>query len=53
MGFKSHMEIEVTDDMSSKQVRTEVPVDGQTVSKYSFVIRTVDSAAERKSLLYH
>ena len=41
------------DDMSNKQVRTEVPVDGQTVSKYSFVSRTVDLAAARKSLFYH
>ena len=32
------------DDMSSKQVRTEVLVDVQTVIKYSFVSRTVDSA---------
>ena len=39
------------DDMSSKQVHAEVPVDRQTVRKYSFVIRTVDSAATRKSLL--
>ena len=41
------------DDMRSKQVRTEVPVDGYTVSKYSFVSRTVDSASVRKSLFYH
>ena len=41
------------DDMISKRVRTEVPVDGQTVSKYSFVSRTVDSAAARKPLFYH
>ena len=41
------------DDISSKQVRTEVPVDGQTVSKYSFVSHTMDSAAARKSLFYH
>ena len=41
------------DDMSSKQVRTEVPVDGQTVSKYSLVSRTVDLAAARNSLFYH
>ena len=41
------------DDMSSKQVRTEVPVDGQTIIKYSFVSRTVDSAVARKSLFYH
>ena len=40
------------DDMSSKQIRTEVPVDGRTVRKYSFVSHTVDSAAVRKSLLY-
>ena len=40
------------DDMSSKQVRTEVPVDGQTISKYSFANRTVYSAAARKSLFY-
>ena len=43
----------MTDDMISKQVRTEVPVDGQTVRKNSFVSRTVDSAAARKSILYH
>ena len=42
-----------SDDTTSTQVRTEVPVDGQTVSKYSFVICTVDSAAARKSLFYH
>ena len=41
------------DDMSSKQVCTEVPVDRQTVSKYSFVSCTVDSAVARKSLFYH
>ena len=41
------------DDISSKQVRTEVPVEGQTISKYSFVSRTVDSAVARKSLFYH
>ena len=41
------------DDMSIQQVRTDVPVDGQTVSKYSFVSRTVDSAAALKSLFYH
>ena len=41
------------DDMSSKQVRTAIPVDGQTVSKYSFVSRTMDSAAARKSLFHH
>ena len=41
------------DDMSSKEVRTEVPIDGQKVSKYSFVSRTVDSAAARNSLFYH
>ena len=41
------------DDMSSKQVRTEVPVDGHTVRKYSFVSRTVDLAAACKSLFYH
>ena len=39
--------------MSSKQVRTEVPVEGQPISKYSFVSRTVDLAAARKSLFYH
>ena len=43
----------LSDDMSSKQVRTEVPVDGHTVSKYSFVSRIVDSIAARKSLFYH
>ena len=43
----------IIDYMSSKQVRIEVPVDGQTVSKYSFVSRTVDSDAARKSLFYH
>ena len=32
------------DDMSSKHVHTEVPVDGQTVRIYSFVSRTVDSS---------
>ena len=41
------------DDMISKRVRTEVPVDGQTVSKYSFVSRTVDSDVARKPLFYH
>ena len=41
------------DDMRGKQVRTEVPVDRQTISKYSFVNCTVDSAAARKSLFYH
>ena len=41
------------DDMDSKQVRTEVPVDGQTISKYSLVGRTVDFAAARKSIFYH
>ena len=45
--------IVVGDDIISKQVRTEVPVDGQTVSKYSFVSCTVDSAAAHKSLFYH
>ena len=39
-------------DMSSKQVRTEVPVDGQTVSKYSFVSRTVDLALRGASHFY-
>ena len=42
-----------SDDMSSEQVRTEVPVDGQTVRKYSFVSHIVDLAAARKSLFYH
>ena len=41
------------DDMGSKQVRTEVLVDGQTISKYSLVGRTVDLAAALKSLFYH
>ena len=45
--------LDAYDDMISKQVRTEVPVDGQTISKYSFVRRTVDSAAARKSIFYH
>ena len=39
--------------MVSKQVRTEVLVDGQTISKYSLVGRTVDYDAERKSLFYN
>ena len=39
--------------MSSKQVRTEVPVDGQTIRKYSLVGRTVDLYVARKSLFYH
>ena len=39
--------------MSSKQVHTEVLVDGQTISKYSLVSRTVDSYAACKSLFYH
>ena len=43
----------VSDDMSGKQVRTEVLVDGQTISKYSFVIHTVDLSAALKSLFYH
>ena len=42
-----------TDDMGSKQVHAEVPFDGQTISKYSLVRRTMDLAAERKSLFYH
>ena len=42
-----------TDDMGIKQVRTEVPVDGQIIRKYSLVGCTVDSAAARKSLFYH
>ena len=42
-----------SDDMSSKQVRKEVPFDRQTVRKYSFVSRTMHSAAARKSLFYH
>ena len=41
------------DDISSKQVRTEVPVDGQTVSNYSFVSRSMDSSVARKSLFHH
>ena len=53
LGSFSERKICVPDDMSSKQVRTEVLVDGQTVSKYSFVNRTADSAAARKSLFYH
>ena len=40
----------VVDDMGSKHVHTEVPVDSQTISKYSLVRRTVDSDAARKSL---
>ena len=43
----------VFDDISIKQVRKEVPVDGLTISKHSFVSRTVDSAAACKSLFYH
>ena len=43
----------VIDYMSSKQVRTEALVDGQTVSKYYFVNITVDSAVVRKSLFCH
>ena len=43
----------VTDYMSSKQVRTEVPVDGKTISEYSFVNRTMDSAAVQNSLFCH
>ena len=39
--------------MGSKQVRTEVPVDGQTISKYSLVGRTMDYDAAHKSLFYH
>ena len=42
-----------SDDMGSKQVRTEIPVGDQTISKYSLVGHTVDSDAGRKSLLYH
>ena len=42
-----------SDNMSSKQVHIEVPVDRQTISKYSFVSRTVDSAVVCKSLFYH
>ena len=42
-----------SDDMVSKQVRIEVPVDGQTISKYSLVGRTVDYDVACKSLLYH
>ena len=42
-----------TDDMISKQVRTEVPVEGQTVSKYSFMSRNMDLAVALKSLFYH
>ena len=41
------------DDMGSKQVRIEVPVDGQTIIKYSLVGRTVDSDVAHKSLFYH
>ena len=39
--------------MGSKKVRTEVLVDGQTISKYSLVGCTVDSDAARKSLFCH
>ena len=41
------------DDIGSKQVRTEVPVDGQTIIKYSLVGRTMDLTVARQSLLYH
>ena len=43
----------ITDDMSSKHVRTEVLVDSQTISKYSLVGRTMDSAVATKPLFYH
>ena len=39
--------------MVSKQIHTEVPVDGQTISKYSLVRRTVDYDAARNSSFYH
>ena len=39
--------------MGSKQVHTDVPVDGQTIIKYSLVHRTVDYESVRKSLFYH
>ena len=45
--------IGVSDDMGNKKVRTEVPVDGQTISKYSLVGHTVYLAVARKSLFYH
>ena len=41
------------DDMGSEQGHTEVPVNCQTISKYSLVGRTVDYDVARKSLLYH
>ena len=37
-----------SDDMGSKQVCIEVPVDDQTISKYSLVRRTVDYDVARK-----
>ena len=51
--LSSSLASDLNDDMGSKQVRTEVPVDGQTISKYSLVGCTVDLDAVRKSLFYH
>ena len=39
---------EISDYMSNKQVRTEVPVDRQTISKYSFVSRSQIHGAAHK-----
>ena len=38
--------------MGSKQVRTEVLVDGQIIRKYWLVGRTMDSNVARKSLFH-
>ena len=51
--FQSPRLFHIFDDMGSKQVHTEVPVDGQTFSKYSLVRRTVDSDASHDSSAYH
>ena len=51
--LSSSLESNLNDDMGSKQVRTEVTVDEQTIGNYSLVGRTMDLAAARKSLLYH
>ena len=41
-----------SDDIGSKQVQTEVLVDGQNISNYSLLRRTVDYDLARVSLSY-